>query len=137
MHLSLRVLLDDQIDIRCDRVTCESKIGALICVPNQINPTNVHKFVTSSIEVVSATIQLPNREHLQIAVVYRSPSVPKATLLTLLTQLLTYMTQCAVPCVILGNFNEDILHCENSATNFQSITASSRLCIIQQLHKPH
>lgn len=27
------ILLDDQIDIRCDRVTCENKGGVLICVP--------------------------------------------------------------------------------------------------------
>ena len=64
------VLLDDQIDIRCDRMTCENKGGVLICVPSQLNPTNVHRLATSGIE------------NWQIAVVYRSPSVPQATLLT-------------------------------------------------------
>ena len=28
------VLLDDEIDIRCDRVTCENKGGVLLCVPS-------------------------------------------------------------------------------------------------------
>ena len=28
------VLLDDQVDIRCDRMTCENKGGVLMCVPS-------------------------------------------------------------------------------------------------------
>ena len=111
------VLLDDQIDIRCDRMTCENKGGVLICVPSQLNPTNVHRFATSGIEAVSTTVQLPNGENWQIAVIYRSPSVPQATLLTLLTRLLTHVTLCTAPCVILGDFNEDVLHCQNYEPN--------------------
>ena len=109
------LLLCDQIDIRCDRMTNENKGGVLICVPSHMSPTNVHRFATTGIEAVSATIQLPNSVNLQIAVVYRSPSVSQATLTTLLTRLLRHMTLCTVPCVILGDFNEDILHCQNSA----------------------
>ena len=60
MHLSFPVLLDDQIDIRCDRVTCENKGGGFICVPSQMNPSNTLRFATNGIEAVSATIQLPN-----------------------------------------------------------------------------
>ena len=85
------VLLDNQIDIRCDRVSCENKGGVLICVPNL---SNVQRFVTSAIEAVSATIQLPNVGNMQIAVVYRSPSVPRATLITMLTRLLRHVTLC-------------------------------------------
>ena len=93
------VLLDDQIDIRCDRVTCENEGGVLICVPSQLNPINVHRFVTSGIEAVSVTVKLLNGENLQIALVYRSPSVPQTTFITLLTRLLTHVTLCATPCV--------------------------------------
>ena len=109
------VLLDDQIDIRCDRVTCENKGGVLLCVPSHMNPSNVHRFATSGIEAVSATIQLPNVSNMQIAVVYRSPSVPRATLITVLTRLLRHVTLCNIPCVILGDFNEDIVHHQNLA----------------------
>ena len=35
------VLLDDQIDIRCDRVTYENKGGVLICVPRHIMCTDL------------------------------------------------------------------------------------------------
>ena len=108
------MLLDDQIDIRCDRMTNENRGGVLICVPGLMSPTNMHRFATTGIEAVSATIQLTNSDNLQIALVYRSPSVSQATLTTFLTRLLTHMTLCAVPCLILGDFNEDILHCQNS-----------------------
>ena len=94
------VLLHDQIDIRCDRMTCANKGGVLMCVPSQLNPTNVHRFATSGIETVSATVQLPNGENWQIAVVYRSPSVPQATLITLLTRLFTHVTLCTAPWAI-------------------------------------
>ena len=96
------VLLDDQIDIRCDSVTCENKGGVLLCVPSQMNPSNVERFATNGIEAVSATIQLPNASSIQIAVVYRSPSVPRATMITVLTRLLRHVTLCNTPCVILG-----------------------------------
>ena len=108
-------LLDDQVDIRCDRVTCEKKGGVLLSVPSQMNPSNVQRFATSAIEAVSATIQLPNVGTMQIAVVYRSPSLSRATLITMLTRLLRHVTLCNTPCVILGDFNEDILHQENPA----------------------
>ena len=105
------MLLDDQVDIRCDRMTNENRGGVLICVPSHMSPTNVNRFATSGIEAVSATIQLPNSDNLQIAVVYRSPSVSQVTLTTLLTRLLRHIALCRVPCVILGDFNKDIFHC--------------------------
>ena len=52
---------------------------------------------------------------MQITVVYRSPSVSQATLINLLTRLLTRIIACAIPRLILGDFNEDILHCHTSA----------------------
>ena len=45
------ILLEDQIDIRCDRVTCENKGGVLICVPSQMNPYNVQRFICNGIEL--------------------------------------------------------------------------------------
>ena len=51
-HCFCETLLDDQIDIRCDRMTCENKGGVLICVPS------LHRLATSGIEAVSTTVQL-------------------------------------------------------------------------------
>ena len=109
------VLLENQVDIRCDKLTCENKGGVLICVPSHMNPSNVQRFATSGIEAVSATVQLPNAGTMHIAVMYRSPSAPQTTLVTLLTRLLRYMTACTIPCIILGDFNHDLLYHENTA----------------------
>ena len=78
------VLYHDQVDIRCDRITCENKGGVMICVPRQMQLCNVQRFAASSIEAISTTLQLPNAKHLQIAVVYRSPSVSQTALTTVL-----------------------------------------------------
>ena len=109
------LLLDSQAEIRCDRMSNENKGGVLMCVPSYTRPTCVHRFAATGIEAVSATIHLTGTDSLQIAVVYRSLSVAQATLITLLTRLLTHLTISALPCVILGDFNEDILHFQNSA----------------------
>ena len=109
------LLLDNQTDIRCDRMTNENRGGVLICVPSYTDPSSVHRFPAIGIEAVSATIQLTGADSLQIAVVYRSPSVPQAALISLLTRLLMHLTNSTLPCVILGDFNEDIAHCQNSA----------------------
>ena len=42
MDLSHPVLLEDQIDIRCDRLSCENKGGVLIYIRSQMNPSNIH-----------------------------------------------------------------------------------------------
>ena len=107
------VLVDNQIDIRCDRVTCENEGGVLICVPSQMNPSNTQRFATKGIEAVSTSIDIPNAGNMQIVVVYRSPSVPQATLITVLSTVLTHVPTCNTLCVILGDFNEDLLQHQN------------------------
>ena len=87
-----------------------------MCVPSYTNPTSVHIFTATGIEAVSATIAL-GADSLQMAVVYRSPSAAQATLNTLLARLLTHLTNSTVPCVVLGDFNKDISHCENSSSS--------------------
>ena len=74
------VLLDDQIDIRYDRITCNDKGGVLIYVPCQMKPFNGHRFALDGIEVVTVVPGLPNVNHnMQIAVLYRSPNVSRTT----------------------------------------------------------
>ena len=50
------VLLDDQVDIRCDRITRENKGGVMICVPSQMKPSNMQRFAANGIEAISATL---------------------------------------------------------------------------------
>lgn len=86
------VLLPHQIDIRCDRMTCENRGGVMIYVPNEMNAFNTQRFVSNGIEAVSTTLQLSNIGNMQIAVVYRSPSILQTTLISLLSRLLTHVS---------------------------------------------
>ena len=107
-------LLDNQTDIRCDRLTCDNKGGVLMCVPSQMKPCNVQRFATTDIEAFSVTLQFPTAHSMQVALVYRSPSVPQTTFTTVLTTLLSRVCMCHTPCLILGDFNHDILSNQNS-----------------------
>ena len=108
------IVQDDQIDIRCDRMTCDSKGGVMICVPRQMKPSNTQRFVSNGIESVCTTLALPNGSCMQVALVYRSPRVSRELLITFLCRLLNYVSVFNLPCAILGDFNEDLMHQQNS-----------------------
>lgn len=87
-----------------------------MCVPSQMNPSNIQRFTANSIEAVSATIHVPNVGCIQIGVVYRSPSVSQTTLTTVLSRLLTHLSMNKTLSLVLGDFNDDLLHNQNSLT---------------------
>ena len=122
------VLNDDHIDIRRDRVTSENKGGVMMYIPNQMHLFNTQRFVTSGIEAMSVTLGLPNAGYLQLALLYRSPSVSLAMLTTVLYRLLRHLSLSNTPCVILGDFNEDVLHQQNST--LQSFMADSGFTLL-------
>ena len=43
------VIFDDQIHVRCDKITCENKGGVMICVPSQVHPSNIHRFASNAV----------------------------------------------------------------------------------------
>ena len=51
---------------------------------------------------------------MQVALVYRSPNVSQAVLITFLCRLLNHVSVSNMPCAILGDFNEDLMHQQNS-----------------------
>ena len=122
------VLNDDHIDIRRDRVTSENKGGVMMYIPNQMHLFNTQRFVTSGIEAMSVTLGLPNAGYLQLALLYRSPSVSLAMLTTVLHRLLRHLSLSNTPCVILGDFNEDVLHQQNST--LQTFMADSGFTLL-------
>ena len=95
------VLLDHQIDVRCDRITCDNKGGVMICFPSQMKPSNTQRFAVNGIEAVSVTLELSNgnNNNMQVAVLYRSPNVSKTTLMTVLSRLLRHISMCNTPIV--------------------------------------
>lgn len=89
---------------------------------------NIHRFATNGIEAVSVTLHLPKGSHIQLALLYRSPSVCFTALTTMLQTLLTHLSVSNTPCVILGDFNEVMLHQENCALQtFMSVAGYTLL----------
>ena len=105
----------DQIGISCDRISCQNKGGFLICIRSQMQPSNTHRFASNGIECVYTTICLPDAGMFQIPLLYRSPSESMATLRAVLSRLLAYVSVSNMPCVILGELNEDLLHQHHSS----------------------
>ena len=87
----------------------------IICVPSQMRPSNTRRYALNGIEAVCTTVCLPDANLMRIALLYRSPSVSMATLITVVSRLLTYVSVSIAPCVILGNFNENLLHQHHSS----------------------
>ena len=76
---------------------------------------NKRRFSTNAIEAVSATVVLLNAKYMQIAVVYRSSCAPKTAFVTVLSHyLLRHLSLGNTVCMILGDFNEDLLQQESS-----------------------
>ena len=75
-----------------------------------IQPTFVSNFTPSGIliEAISTTLALPNHRHLQVTVVYRSPSVSVTVLVSVMSGILSQIPS-DIPSVILGDFNYDLL----------------------------
>ena len=93
--------------IRCDRASGDNKGGVMICVSQDIQPTESHSFTGSGIEALCTTLLLPSGSLLQVGVVYRCTSL--ANLNAILSKLLDHVTKSITPCIIMGDFNEDLL----------------------------
>ena len=94
--------------LRCDRESDNHKGGIAISVPQGMKPSNVTKLAFHSIEILTSRLMLPNASIIQLALVYRSPSVPLATFVSVVTSLLNYLSQ-ELPTIVMGDFNEDII----------------------------
>ena len=102
------VLCDNQVVVRSDSVSGYNK-GGVISMPHIMQTSDVTKFSFSGIliEAISTTLMLPNGEYLQLTVVYRSPSVSTDNLLNIMSVILSHLMGFDIPCIVLGNFNED------------------------------
>ena len=106
------VSTDHDVVLRCDRSMNDHKGGAMICVSNTMQSSNTVKFVFNGIEILVTCLHIAD-ERLQVAVVYRSPSVPMRQLVQLMTRILQHVSATGLPTVILGDFNDDLLHCDH------------------------
>lgn len=103
------VVQHNQLRLRCDRTLGNHKGGTMISVSQNVQPVNTSIFTTNGIEGVSTTLLLPNACRLQVALVYRSPSVTLDAFLTALVAILNPIALTDISTVVLGDFNEDLL----------------------------
>ena len=106
-------LLQNQLGIRCDRASSDSRGGTMISILQEMHFCRTQTFTSNGIEVVITTLVLPNLKCLQIALLYRSPSVPAQQLIVMLTRILNYTSESNVPTIILGDFNENLLYLQS------------------------
>ena len=107
------VIKTDHVVLRCDRATNDHKDGTMISMPHSMQPNHPMCFVSNGIEVTVTTLHI-NKKTLQVAVVYRSPTVPMCQFIQLMTRLLEHMTKANAPTIVLGDFNDDILYSTHS-----------------------
>ena len=124
-HSSSPVVSTDHVVLRCDRPINDHKGGAMISVTNTMQPSSTVTFVCNGIESLVTCLCVADKR-LQVAVVYRSPSVPMRQLVQLMTRLLQHVSATGVPTVILGDFNDDVL-CDHDS-QLQAIDVVSWLC---------
>ena len=102
-------LQENQVSIRCDRISGDNKGGTMISVQQHMQRCNTRLFTSNGIEVIVTTLTLPNAKCLQIALLYRSPTVPTQQLIIMLSTVLNYASMSTVPTLILGDFNDNVL----------------------------
>ncbi len=72
----------------------------MITVPQNMQPLNTSMFTTNGIESVTTTVLLPNACRLQLALVYRSPSVSLEAFLSALVAILNHVAMSDIPTVV-------------------------------------
>ncbi len=73
-----------------------------------MQPSNTATFVANSMECVVTTLHFGSAK-LQVAVVYRSPSVPKPMFIYFMTNLISHVSTAGIATLVLGDVNDDIL----------------------------
>ncbi len=107
------VFFDHHTVVRSDRVSGENKGGVMISMPQTMLISDVTdlSFIGPGIlfEAISATLLLPSGEHLQVTLVYRSPSISTDNHFNIMSAILNRLTRSGLPSIVLGDFNDDIL----------------------------
>ena len=104
-------LRDDFISIRSDRIKPNNKGGVMISVNKVFNPSQTLTFADAGVEGIVTKLLLPSGELVRVVLVYRSPNTPVGTFTGMLASILNgARPQSANPTVVLGDFNDPLLH---------------------------
>ena len=100
-------LREGHVVLRCDRTVDNTHGGVLLSIPQSMSPSNVIRINRNGIEVLATTILLSNYTYVQLVLLYRSPSVPIQSLISVLMYMFDII-DCSIPTVVMGDFNEDM-----------------------------
>ena len=101
------VIKADHVTLRCDRVHNDHKGGSMLVVPTNSKPFRTATFVSNGIESLVTTVHIQEQQ-MQIAVIYRSPSIPMQLLIQHMTRLLEHVNVVNIPTVVMGDFNDNL-----------------------------
>ena len=107
------VIKADHVSLRCDRAQNDHKGGTMLSLPSSMQPCRTATFASNGIESVVTSVQVQSQQ-LQVAVIYRSPSVSIQHIVQHMTTLLEYANTVNIATVIVGDFNDDVM-CENGS----------------------
>ena len=102
------VINANHVVLRCDRATNDHKGGTMISVDRSMQPSNTANFVSNGMECVVITLQHGDKK-LQVAVVYRSPSVPIIQFVQFMTNIVNHVSTAGIATLVLGDVNDNIL----------------------------
>ena len=102
------VVKKENVVLRCDRQFSNHKGGVMMSVPNFMQPSSINTFASVGIECLVTMLCIKGRR-LQVAVVYRSPTVPLRQFLQFLIKLLAHLSTFDVSSVVLGDMNDNAL----------------------------
>ena len=91
---------DNHVVLRCDRAMNDTKGGTMISVPQNMQPNHTYTFASSGVEVLATTVLLPNASHLQVVLIYRSPSVGLPLFVDILTRMLNHVSITNIPTLV-------------------------------------
>lgn len=115
------VIKANHVVLRCDRVMNDHKGGTMLSVPSNMQPSRSATVVSYGMESVVTILNI-NGKKLQVAVVYKSPSVSVPHFVQWMTRLLQYVSTAGIATIVLGDVNDDIL-C-NSGSQVERLMSS-------------
>ena len=109
------VLHDNHVVFRSDRISHDNKGGVLMSVYERLRPSVMFRFASNGIEAIVVQLLLLNVSHMQVSLVYRSPTTALQQFIIVVNELLSRLSSTNTATIVLGDFNEDILSKPNSS----------------------
>ena len=120
----MNIIMEVNIIIWCGRAQALPQLCP--CSPQHMSHRNVIRINSNGIEVLVTTLLLSDSYSLQLALLYRSPSVSLQCLINTLIDLFNQIDP-VVPTILMGDFNVDLNENPNHLIRFMSNNSYDQL----------